>query len=581
LSARSSFLAAGFALTEEARRSIRDEGIAIVAQSGAVAACVLAMAQQAGLPVGTYFATGNECDVSTAEVIQQMAEDDSVRVILLYLEGLRDGPHFLRAADLARAHGKVVVALKVGASEAGARVSISHTAALAGDDAAYDGLFRQHAIVRAASATALVDLGRVVRAVGPAVGRRVGVLSFSGGISVMLTDALTSRGFQMPAWSPASTEAMRAELPAYASVQNPVDGTGALTATPETLERVLRAAHGDPGTDVTVLGLGILHAKEAVLADAILRASQGVGKPLLVAWLGGAGVAAVRLGASGVPVFTDVPDLARALGSLADAGRLSEDFRRAPDRVGPAHLAADEAQAILDTAWVSGATALDEVEARRLLAAGGIETVREVVVRTPAAVRPAMSTLSLPLVAKLASATLAHKSDVNAVRLGLGSVPAVEDAATELLALAANLGLADATVVLQEQVSGGSELLLGMKRDATFGPLVVIGPGGVLAEALEDVAIGGAPLTVSQAEQLLASLRHRKLIAGFRGRPTMMTAGVAQAIRCFSELIAVLPDSVLSVDVNPVIVRHDGTAVAVDALIEIAAEGQLRPEVAG
>jgi len=580
MSARSSLLAAGFVLTDDMRHGVRDEGVAIVAQSGAVAACVLAMAQQAALPIGTYFATGNACDVSMAEVLEQLATDDAVKVVLLYLEGLPDGPRFLRAVDLARAAGKVIVALKVGTSAAGALASASHTATLAGDTVAYEGLFRQHGIVRAGSAVDLVNIGRLVRATGERVSRNVGVVSFSGGISVMLTDALTEHGFVLPAWAPPIAEEIRASLPAYASIRNPVDGTGALTASSETLQAVLGAAHSDPGTGITVLGLGILNEKEAVLAEAIARVGEGTSKPLAVVWLGGSGVAAAQLGPKGIPVFRDVPELARALGALADTGHeppAADGAAAVADSHSPVPA---QVRAIIDQARAAGTPVLGEAESKMVLAAAGISTVPEVAVHAVAEVRAALSTLSFPIVAKLAAAGLNHKSELNAVRLGLTTVTAVETTVSELLDLATTLGLAAPAVLLQEQVDGGSELLLGMKRDPTFGPLVVVGPGGVLAEAMEDVAVGAAPLTAAQAEALLLRLRHRQLITGFRGRPSMVTSAVTGAVCAFSQLAAALPDSILSLDVNPLIVRAAGPPVAVDALIELAVTGRTREEVA-
>jgi acetate---CoA ligase (ADP-forming) len=567
MSRRSRLYATAITLTESDFGPHGRRNAALVVQSGALGAALRSIAHNAGLEIAYYFATGNEADLTSAEVIGEVAGDHSIDVVLCYLEGVRDGREFIRAVSKARASGQRVVALKVGRSAEGERVAASHTASVTGDSRTFADMCVRAGVALAESPTQLIDIGVLGATVGSAAPSRIGVVSISGGMSALIADALPA-GLSLPAqWPEPIRSSIAAELPSFITVANPLDGSAELVRDRETFVRILTAVQESPTTDVTVVGLTYLHSKETMLAEAIMDVAGQRSKPLVVVWLGASGIAKPLLVRHGVPVFDDIPALMSVLGSVRRAAAATGGTL---DRAGAAGSVAELRERIapaLTEARAQGLVVMDEVLSKRVLARAGIDVVPEVTLEGAEPDQWPWPSIRLPAVAKLVSPGLAHKTDLGAVKLGLRSREAVETAVRELFRLAEQAGLPEARVVLQEQLPEGTELLVGMKRDASFGPLVVLGHGGVLAEALEDVVVTAPPLSPSDVPRLLAGLRHRRLTEGFRGRPAAATPAAAAAIARFSQLVLALPEWVTSVDVNPLIVTHDGRAVAVDALV--------------
>lgn len=562
-------IAAGFSPLEKPSNDWPDHGIAIVTQSGAVGASVLATAHRYGVGIGTYISTGNEADISASDAIRQFALDESVNLILAYLEGIDDGPDFLDAVDVARRQNVPVIGIKVGASEAGAAGAASHTASLAGDQAVYEGLADQAGLVRVSSCTELVDVAQIRQRYRAPIGPRAGAVSFSGGMAVMLADSLERWGFSIPAWSDAAVQGFSGFVPGYAQVRNPLDATGEMTANTATYVEVLSQAHQDSNTDFTIFAVGILHQKEEELAEATIKvAASNPAKPFVIVWIGSTGKAFDILRAHGIPCFSDVPAALAALAAIRRASmRLSSEFRHTvtagSSRVSQAVMRSAE------RAESSGLSALDEVESKRLLSAVGIRVPREVVVSDRADAERSADEVGYPLVAKLLADDLTHKSDVGGVILGIRS---------RSEAVAAVAGLLEhpiartrtVSVVLQEQIPAGTELLLGAKRDRVFGWVLVIGIGGTMTEAFSDSAVLSPDhVTVADIEAALLSLQHQELLAGFRGLPEVHAESIAASVQALAGFIRYVPDAVSSVDVNPLVVVGEGPPVAVDSLMTL------------
>jgi acetyltransferase len=543
--------------------SLTDDGIAVIAQSGIVAAATFLAAQREGIGVGKYFSVGNEADLGIPEILSRLVDDPSVRVILCYVEGLRDAPGFLEAASRARRAGKHVVVLKSGVTELGAQAAASHTASMAGEYRVYADVFRQHGIIVARSIEELTDIAGVLTRVG-VVRNRVLVLSVSGAQGVMATDLLGAHGLELGQWRPDIRERLTAELPSFVSVHNPFDGGGPMVRDDAALESIMRAVRDDDSFDLVILCSCALPDTEAGMTERILELSQDITTPIVLVWQSSTGAAVSQFHQAGRAAFEHMDRAIAALGAVASSQ--GED----PAEAGEAPRFELEpgvgAQLAALVAGQSGA--FDEVTSKQVLALGGIPVVDEVVCRNVDEAVEAASGMSYPLVAKLRSARLQHKTEANAVSLGIADDAELAAEVERLLTIGTTLGFDDADVVLQRQVDIGLELLLGMHTDPTFGRIVTVGLGGVLAEALDDVVLMTPTASRAEIVRGLRSLKHQKLLGGFRGKPALRHEQVVPVIERFCRLVQEFPAVVREVDVNPLVVTGDGKELlAVDALV--------------
>ncbi len=544
-----------------------DGPVAIVSQSGAIGGALFYDAQRSGLPVGRLLNTGNEIDISMEMAIEALSEPgSSINTILCYAEGLRRPALFVRAARLAAAQGKRIVLLKAGVSATGAKAAAAHTASLSGEDRVYDGVLRQLGVVRARSVTHLLDIGRVFAAHPRGIGRRASVASLSGGVGIMLTDALERAGMRLAVHSPEVQRAIDPLLPPFLGRNNPLDLGGSPFHHLDRLRGILQVLDNNPDSDFSILGAGGFERRQLEIADVLVDEAKKLKKPLFVVWYGGGDLASHRLNSAGVACF---PDAERVVSAIAPAARpvaAGTSARRTVAEAVPAGVDRNAAAAVLEGARKAGRKVIDEVDGKRILAAYGIDTVAERVVATSDECAAALQGLRLPVVAKLRSDELVHKARVGGVRLGLVTADAARAAVIELLALAKKLGLHKADVVLQEEIPAGVELLLGMKRDATFGPVITLGIGGVLTEAWDDVQIRLVDCD-GEVPDMLGSLRHQQVLQGAGGRPVVDAADIAPTVERFARLVRDLGDQLDAIDVNPLIVRAGGAGpVVVDTV---------------
>lgn len=554
---------------DQDRFALADHQIAFVSQSGAMGGFILNMAQSAGLGIGRFFSTGNEADLGLPELIEGLVLEGSTRCVLAYVEGVRDGNALQRALAAARLAKVPVGLMKVGRSERGAAAAASHTGALAGSDEVLDGVLARFGAQRADDVEHLLDIGAVFAPGKRASGKRVSIVTLSGGAGVLMTDAAEDYGLEVPAWEGEWRDRMAGILPPFASVMNPIDTTGAIAADPSLLTRALQVCVEHPETDVAVILLGNLEASEDVLCAEIIDVAERTEKPVVVAWVGGSGRPQRVLGAAGIPTFPDPVRAMRAVAALVDWSEAEARHEpSAPERVRLSPEMLDR----LDRAHAAGKRILDESESKELLSLCGMPTTREVVARSAAEAVSAAERLGFPVVLKLLSDAVEHKSDIGGVRLGLGSPQDVTAAASEVLAIAESLQLEDPAVVVQESASGSTELILGMSTDPSFGPVIVVGMGGIFAEIFSDARTRPAPVTESEAEQMLESLKGTPLLKGARGRAHADIGELAKLIARFSELSVALAGRVASIDVNPLLIDDSGSPVALDAVVTLRAE---------
>ncbi len=534
--------------------------IGFSSQSGALGLAVLERATIRGLGLTSFVSIGNKVDVSSNDLLEWWEDDEATEIVMLYLESFGNPRAFARIARrLART--KPILAMKGGTTRAGSRAASSHTAALAGSEAAIDALFHQTGVIRTATLDELIDVAATLYAQPVPHGRHVAVLTNAGGLGILAADACESLGLELPPPSEETQAALAALLPEEASFANPVDMLGGANA--KNFGNVLPLLLADPGIDsVIVLFVPTVGVNEDEVGRAISAAAADAGeKPVLCVFLSARGAPETLRSVAPVPAFSYPEAAARALSRAAERG---EWLRRPAGTVLDLERDRETAEAVVAEALSAGGDGwLDADQARRLLEAYGLPLVPERVVPTPAEAVEAARELGFPVVLKTAAPGV-HKTEQGGVILDLADEKAV-------LAAAKQLG---GPVLVQPFVRGAAELLAGAVQDPVFGPLVAFGPGGILAELIGQAQFRLAPLTDHDAEELVHAGKAGSLVAGFRGLPAADEASLVDLLLRLSLLADDLPE-VAELDLNPVLALPDG-CLAVDARVRVAEPQSLR-----
>jgi acetyltransferase len=530
-------------------------GISFVSQSGAYGGLFFHEVRARGLGVAKFLSIGNQADLGFAECLAWLADDPETRVVGLFVEGLHDGPAFVAAAGRLAA-AKPVVALKGGRLEAGRRAAGSHTGSLAGAWETYRAAFAAAGVVAVDGTEELFDAlvaldahaARLPRA------RTLAIVTISGGPSVVAADAAEAVGLHVPALPEARRAALRAHLPAFGADGNPVDMTPQMAperfgaAVPVVLEapEVAGAVAIDVGLDRPELG------------EALVAAQTMTGKPVVACTVDTPELDR-RLRAGGIPILPGPERAVRAYRALVRCAELRG--RPRPPAAGAGRRRASDLRGRVAAA----AGPLPHADARALLEAYGLRFARDAVVRGLDEALSAAREIGYPLAVKTARSDVRHRTEAGGVVLGVRDEGALRAA---LGRLEARFG--PGPVLVQEEVPPGLELFVGGRRDATFGPVVVVGLGGVLAELLREVSLALAPLGLDEARALVAEGRRGALLRGFRGAPPVDEGALAAAVVAVGDLLGAYPE-VVELDVNPLIASGGGL-VAVDALIIVSPE---------
>ena len=532
--------------------------IGLVSQSGAFGGLAYMLARDRGHSLSYMLTTGNEADVDIGDCTAFLADDPDTKAILLYMEGCRNGPKFLAALERAREAETPVIAVKLGRTEAGAAAAASHTAALAGEDAVYDALFRQFGVYRADSIEEFFDVARSCVIGARPVNERVALVTVSGGVGVLMADDANRRGLEVAPMPEEAQRRMRDLVP-FAAARNPVDVTGQILNDPTLLDQAieLAAGYGDYGSVVSFQGsIGRNPAlMEATRSAWIERKAASPAMHFAVA--GYCTPDYTRdLEAAGIPVYEEATHATRAIAALAGFSRSFRERRpRPPAAPGAASLPAGP---------------VDELGALAAVAAAGVPTAPARRARTAAEAGEAAAALGFPVVLKVLSADVAHKSDVGGVRLGIADRAGAEAAFAEIGA-AVRAARPDAAIdgcLVAPMVTGGVETILGVQRDPVFGPIVMFGLGGIFVEALKDVTFRAAPFDEAEARAMIGSVAAYPLLTGLRGRPPADLDALAAALSRLSRFAAANADTIESLDVNPFLVRPEGEgALALDAVL--------------
>jgi acyl-CoA synthetase (NDP forming) len=538
---------------------LRSGPIALVSQSGAMGAAIFGVAQTDGMVgVGGFVSTGNEAVLGVTDVLSHIGAGERFSVLLGYVEGLDDGRRLVDGIRSMRAAGKDVVLLKVGRSDAGRAAARSHTGALAGRDEAWQAAFARSGAIRADSPQSLLDLGQVLVCPRRPRGDRVGVVSMSGGAGVLMTDRLVERGLRVAELDDANRRRIADALPGLPFVGNPLD-FGPVYTDPRAVVTAVRCMAETPDVDLILVFLGLSPNLAGMVEQPLADIADDCGKPLVLAWLGGPVAGRQRLQALGVPAFPDPIRAADAAAALVQSARPL-----------PAHLpheAADSAvRTRLRTLAADGVRELTERETKRLLADHGIPVTADRPAHSRAEAERIAAAGPGPYAVKAEATDLVHKSDVGAVRLNVGPAEAA-DAYDAVVAAARGTGAhVSGAVIAPMAPPGGVELLMGVRWDEQFGPLVLVGAGGVTSEVARDTAVDLAPVDHERALAMLTGLRTAPLFGEFRGRPAVDLDAAAEVLVRLGRLAADAGPVLRELDLNPLALYEPSVGVsALDA----------------
>ena len=536
--------------------------IALVSQSGAMGAAIFGLAQMEGIGVGTFVSTGNETVLGLSDYIRHFADAPDTRVVVGYLEGVRDGAELVAAGRYARERDTTVIVLKAGVTDAGAQAARSHTGALAGHAAVYEAAFRRAGILTASSPRELLDVALACASGRLPRGSGVGIASMSGGAGAIISDRLAQLGMDVAQLAAETRAAMASLMPGFAAVGNPVDYGGIYTD-PDRIEELVRALAHDPGVDTLMCFIGLSPLMLGELDVRLERIRGEIDKPVVAAWLAGPPDGVRSLRERGVPAYEDPIRAANVVAAMRGA---AQALRSEPEPEPPRPAGA--AVATLPSG------VLGERETKQLLAEYGVPVVQERLARTAKEATRAAAEFGVPVAVKAEADDLLHKSDAGAVKLDVVAADAAA-AFEQVTAAAAASGASTVHgAVIQPMARGGAvELLVGTKWDPQFGPVVVAGLGGVASEALDDVAIELAPLTTEHALAMLDRLRGRAVLGAFRGRPARDRTAAAELIVAAGRLAADAGSALAELDCNPVLLYPEGEGcLVVDAAAVIQAQ---------
>jgi acyl-CoA synthetase (NDP forming) len=533
--------------------------VGLATQSGATASSLVLRLKQAGIGCKLYASAGNEVDLGLVDYLSVMIQDPDIRILLSFVETLRRPAQFLEVASLAAELGKPIVLIKVGRSEGGARRAAAHTGALAGSDQLYEAMFRSCGVIRVSELSEMVAVAKLFLSRGAPSTPGVGIISVSGGQAGALADKASEMGLPVPALSRDADEQLSAVLK-FGKGFNPCDLTGEIATNPALAAGAYESFDSEPAIGTVIYARKHLTANAGVTAGRMLgeRASLPEATPLAIYAMDGTvwGKEADIYKSAAIPVFDNLHDLYTAVDRLS---RWSASRRKARRCDPPTPKSGHAYRGVVP-----------ELDAKRMLIDAGVPLVAERFAADRDAAVAAAAAIGYPVVLKVVSERIAHKTEAGGVALDLRDAKAVAEAFDRLRANARTYlvgGECDG-VIVQEQIVGATEVILGIKVDPALGPFIVVGLGGIFTELLQDVSVRPAPVDPETAREMIRELRGAKLFDGFRGASPRDVQACVEAIVHFSVFAAEQRSWLAEADLNPLLVLEENRGVrAVDVLL--------------
>jgi acetate---CoA ligase (ADP-forming) len=545
--------------------------VAIAGQSGAIVMAIRQALEDRGVGVGYMVTTGNEAGLETPDLMAYFAADPSIRVIVVYLEGVRNTKAFRDACKAARAAGKPVIALKLGSSEGGRAAAMAHTGALAGSIETFDAISTREGVIRVRGLDELIETTECFVHADPPKGNRLAAVTLSGGKRGLLIDAFYSAGLNFAPLGAGASEKLAKMLGPGSIVGNPLDAGFAAVVDPSVYMQSIKIMIDDPDTDIVIIDAELPKAPHELRERNLRIVDEMAGrasKPVIY-------ISAMSIG------FTEfTKGLRKSLPNIAVMQGMDRAVGAIKSLIGYASLAKEvpeiessskaSARALLEKTLkgANGAAALDEVASKKLLKAYGIPVSKEEIAQSAVDAVKIAKKIGFPIVAKVVSADILHKSDIGGVVLNLNSPAEVKKAFNDITARVRKLKSKPKLegILIAQQVKADLELVVGTSLDAEMGPVVLFGTGGVDIELLKDVALAGAPLDEAEARALIGRTKAGVKMKGYRGKPALHEPSAVKALVGLSNLMADAGSRIASIDVNPFLINAR-TGVAVDALI--------------
>ncbi len=548
------------------RGAYRKGPIAFCSQSGAMGYHFYGMAKEMGIGFSYMISSGNEAQLTTSDYIEYVLDDENTQAVAAYLEAINDVPKLRLCANKALENEKPLIVMKAGTSKAGSQAAASHTGSIAGGDNLVEALFKQTGILRVYGTEQLLDCVKAFNMSKRIKGPNVAIVSISGGAGVVMADDCERFGLNVHTFENKTVEKLRSLIPYFGSPNNPVDLTAQVLGDPEKFSDAIRCAANDPGTDAVVIFIGLLEHLKDVLIPPIEKLDKGTDKPIFVTWMACNDQIRSDFAKNGIPLYEHPGKCIYALGQMnrfrleiekhqkRSCGQSCPGSGQGPDCPDP-------------SAGLSGKQ--DEFTSKKILKQFGIPVTTDIVAKSRDEAVAAAERIGFPVVLKVVSADIPHKSDIGAVALNLPSAPEAGKAYETIInnVQKAAAGARIEGIMVSNMVPKGIELLVGLKNDDNYGMVLVVGLGGIFVEVMKDVSSRILPLSRFDIVEMLEELKAYPLLKGARGGTPRDIEALVDVLLKISEMATVLKDRIVELDINPLIVFEKGKgAVAADAL---------------
>ncbi len=533
--------------------------ISFMSQSGALCTAILDMSFGRGVGFSSFVSLGNKAHLDEIHMLDHWAQDENTRVVLAYLEGISDGAKFLQTARTFTKN-KPLIAVKAGVTSAGSKAVSSHTGSLAGSEKAYEAAFKQAGVIRARSVEDLFDLAVALARQPLPENDQVAVVTNAGGPGIMATDALERSGLRLAQLSQKSMQMLSETLPSAASVINPVDVLGDALADRYQLALEILSKDPNVGAIIVILTPQIMTQVEDT-AKAVVLVSKTCHKPILACFMGEAHIeSGIKiLNKNMIPNYIYPERAVLALKAMVEQKRWQQ---RPLPQIQSFEVTKAPVAEVFEKARERGRLEIGEAEARFVLKSYGIPMPQSRLCKTPDEAVQFAEQIGYPVVMKIASPDILHKTDIGGVKLGITGPQDVKDS-FDLLVLRTLRYMPDAEIwgcLVQKQVMGGTEIIIGMNRDPQFGPLVMFGLGGIYVEVLKDVSFRIAPFSKEDAWEMISEIRSSRLLYGVRGQPRSDLETLVETLLKVSQLVTDFPE-IVELDINPLVVFPEGRGV--------------------
>jgi acetyltransferase len=552
--------------------TLRPGNIGFISQSGALGGSLVNRAQDSKIGLSYFISSGNEADLEVSDYIKYLVlHDQNTKVIAAVIEGFKDGAKFIEAAELALTHQKPLIVLKIGETEVGQKAAASHTGSMTGSDAVIDAVFSQKGVIRVHNydelfqTASLFSKGRIPH------GGKVGILTSTGGGGIIMADYYTKLGLTVPEPSIKTQDLAAKEIAAFGNVANPFDLTGQIFSDPDMFKRCMKLFVEDDNFDIVQVNVSMVAGQSSEQrASMLLEAIGESTKPIVSWWAAGSlSEPGIRLlNGSDVALFRSPERCAAAVKSLVEYYQFLETHS---DPAPSASVAVDSISAQkAENLLAAGDKNLSEHQSKALLDLYGIPVTREMVAASAHDAVRFAEEIGFPVVLKVDSPDILHKSEANAIRVGVGSKEEITQIYDELIdnARKYNSNARINGISVQEMIQGGSEVMIGMSQDPQFGPTIAFGLGGIFVEILKDISLRVAPLSPADAEQMVKEIKGYPILTGVRGKRRSDIEAIVDVLQKISRMAQDWKGTISEIDINPLIVFDEGRGVkAADALI--------------